>query len=176
MQITKARMQTCTHIAEALNLQNVFCCSKNATHYTFYSRMWLAIPGLLMSRAWILCAGKSRLPRAVSTKQTMQICYYHKFNPHPGPHHLHSFTATTQVSTAVSEKVKPCYLNGIHETHMVCSAIIKCNSWTYQQLMGLKKALVKKHCNSEMTRSSLFGGMMEHYMPEKRRPHTAAEA
>jgi hypothetical protein len=105
-QIPKARIQTHTHnIPEASNLQSVFCCSRKSTLNTFYSRMWLAIPGLLMSRAWILCASESRLPRAVSSKQTVQVSYYHEFNPHPGPHHLHSFAPATQVSTVVSEKL-----------------------------------------------------------------------
>jgi len=35
MGITKARTQIHTHFSEALNLQNVFCCSKKATLYTF---------------------------------------------------------------------------------------------------------------------------------------------
>jgi hypothetical protein len=34
-------------------------------------------------------------------------------------------------------------------------------------MFGSKKALMKKHYNSEMTRSSLFWGVMEHYTPEK---------
>lgn len=77
-----------------------------------------------MPRAWILRASESRLPRAVSSKQTMQISYYHEFNPHPGPHHLHSFASTTQVSTVVSEKLQAYHLNGMCETHMALSAII----------------------------------------------------
>lgn len=105
----------------------------------FYSRMWLAIPRLLMSRAWILCASESRLPRAVSSKQTMQVCYYHEFNPHSDPHHLHSFAPATQVSTAVSEKLRPCYLNGIYETHMACSAISNATVGLISKCLGLKK-------------------------------------
>jgi len=115
-----------------------------------------------MSRAWILCASESRLPRAVSSKQTMQICYYHKFNPHPNPHHLHSFAPTTQVSIAVSKKLRTCYPNGI------CRRTWLIQQYQMQHFDLSVDVWVKKHYNSEMTRSSLFWGVMEHYTTEKR--------
>jgi len=133
----------------------------------FYSRMWLAIPGLLMSRAWILCASESRLPGAVSSKQTMQICYYHEFNPHPDPHHLHSFAPTTQVSRAVSEKLRPCYLNGIYETHMACSAISNAKAGLISRYLCLKKLWRKSTIIQKWQGLHFFGGVMEHYTPEK---------
>lgn len=141
----------------------------------FYSRMWLAIPGLLMSRGWILCASESRLPRSVSSKQTMQICYYHEFNPHADPHHLYSFAPTTQVSTAVSEKLRACYLNGIYETHMACSAISNATVGLICRCLGLKK-LWWKSTIIQNWQGLHFSGSDGALYPRKARPHAAPDA
>jgi hypothetical protein len=97
----------------------------------------------------------------------MQICYYHEFNPHPDPHHLHSSAPTTQVSTAVSEKLRPCYPNGIYETHVACSAISNAKAGLISRYLCLKKLWRKSTIIQKWQGLHFFGGVMEHYTPEK---------
>ena len=141
--ITKARTQIHTHFSEALNLQNVFCCSKKATLYTF---LFQNVTG---------CTRTSHVESLDPVCQRVQVtqgCILQTDNANmlllrvqstpksTSPSQLYSYHTSKYSCLKEAETMLP---EWHMQTHMACSAILNATLELISRCVGLKKLWLK---------------------------------